>query len=227
MIKEFIDKVNFYEQAKFLFLNKKDSPIPNEYKILPYVRSNGNQYVKTLYQFNSPVAEFNVDLSYEYTDIPNTEIDIFGNWTDNGNKCHFTYGIENGTQRIVMYYNGGFPNLQDGAAQIDTLYNVSLNNIKYSPPHSLVINDTTYESFSNWGFLGDEEFYIFVNGVVKRFPCSVKLYGLTFYEIVDGIKTAVCNFIPAKRKSDNKIGLYDNVRNLFFVSETETDLLYP
>lgn len=227
MIKEFIEKVNFYEQAKFLFLNKKESPIPTEYKILPYVRSNGSQYVKTLYQFNSGTSDFYVDLSYEYTDIPDTEVDIFGNWSDDGSKCHFTYGIENNTQRIVMYYNGGFPNLQDGQPQINTLYNVSLNNIRYTYPHTMAINDIVYESFSNWGFLGNEEFYIFVNGVVKRFYSSIKLYSLTFYEIIDNVKNPVCNFIPAKRKSDNKIGLYDDVRNLFFVSETNSDLLYP
>ncbi len=226
MIKEFIDHVNFYELAKFISLFKKESPIPTDYKILPYVRSDGTQYVKTLYQFNSPVSGFNVDLSYEYTDIPNSEVDIFGNWTDNDNG-HFTFGIENNTQRIVMYYNGGFPNLQDGQPQINTLYNVSLNDIRHTYPHSMVINDHVYESFSNWGFLGNEEFYIFVNGAVKRFYSSIKLYSLIFYEIIDGVKTPVCNFIPAKRKSDNKIGLYDNVRNLFFTSETSSDLLYP
>lgn len=223
MIKDFIDNVNFYELAKFISLFKKDD---SPYKILPYVRTDGRQYVN----IGSPQnLAFYSECVFEYTEIYNRENAIFGNWSDD-NKDHITYGIENGVQRVVGYGSlAGFNSIQNGEPVINTLYNVRLENIDmFNPPHKMYINDTEYINTAGRSLnVGDEPFYLFCNGLVNRFLSSVKLY--SFKIGADGLadQNITCNLIPAKRKSDNKIGLYDTIRDQFYTSSSGYDLLYP
>lgn len=224
MIKEFIDHVNFYELAKFISLFKKDD---SPYKILPYVRSDGRQYVN----IGSPQnLAFYSDCTFEYTEIYDRENAIFGNWSDDGGKSHITFGIENGVQRVVGYGSlEGFNSIQNGEPLINTLYNVRLENITlFNPPHKMYINDNEYINNAGRSLdVGNEPFYLFCNGLVNRFLSSIKLYSFKIGANSLADRYITCNLIPAKRKSDNKIGLYDAVRDQFYTSSSGYDLLYP
>ena len=173
MIKEFINNVNFYELAKFISLFKKDN---SPYQILPYVRSDGRQYVN----IGSPQnLAFYSECVFEYTDIYDRENAVFGNWSDDGNKDHITYGIENGVQRVVGYGSlAGFNSIQNGEPTINTIYNVKLLNIAlFNPPHKMIINDAEYTNTAGRSLsVGDEPFYLFTNGLVNRYLSSIKLY---------------------------------------------------
>lgn len=223
MIKEFIDHVNFYELAKFISLFKKDD---SPYKILPYVRSDGRQYVN----IGSPQSlAFYSDCTFEYTEIYDRENAIFGNWSDD-NKSHITFGIENNVQRVVGYSSSvGFNSIQNGEPLLNTLYNVRLENIAlFNPPHKMYINDNEYINTAGRSLsVGNEPFYLFTNGLVNRFLSSIKLYGFKIGANSLADRYITCNLIPVKRKSDNKIGLYDTIRDQFYTSSSGYDLLYP
>ena len=204
MIKEFINHVNFYELAKFISLFKKDN---SPYKILPYVRSDGRQYVNI---GNPQNLAFYSECIFEYTEIYNRENAIYGNWSDDGSKSHITFGIENGVQRVVGYGSyEGFNSIQNGEPLTNTLYNVKLENITlFNPPHKMYINDNVYDSYAGISLsVGDEPFYLFCNGLVNRFLSSIKLYSFKIGANSLDDQNITCNLIPVKRKSDNKIGL--------------------
>ena len=225
MIKEFIDNVNFYELAKFISLFKKDN---SPYEILPYVRSDGRQYVNIGSLQNST---FYSECVFEYTDIYDRENAVFGNWSDDGTKSHITFGIENNSQRVVGYTElDQFQYINNGEPVINTLYNVKLLNLSiFDPPHTMIINDVEYNSY--WGrssiVVGDEPFYLFTSGLVVRYLSSIKLYSFKIGDNSLSDQDITCNLIPVKRKSDNKIGLYDTVRDQFYTSSSGYDLLYP
>ena len=224
MIKEFIDNVNFYELAKFISLFKKDN---SPYQILPYVRSDGRQYVN----IGSPQnLAFYSECVFEYTDIYDRENAVFGNWSDDGGKSHITFGIENGVQRFVGYSDlNGFSYINDGEPLINTMYNVRLENIAlFNPPHKMIINDNEYStSPGRFVSLGNEPFYLFTSGLVVRYLSSIKLYSFKIGANSLADQYITCNLIPVKRKSDNKIGLYDTVRDQFYTSSSGYELLYP
>ena len=224
MINEFINNVNFYELSKFISLFKKDD---SPYQILPYIRSDGRQYVN----IGSPQnLVFYSECVFEYTNIYDRENAIFGNWSDNGNKSHITFGIEHNVQRVVGYGSAeGFNSIQNGEPLLNTLYNVRLENITmFNPPHKMYINDAEYTNVAGRSLdVGDEPFYLFCNGLVNRFLSSIKLYSFKIGANSLADQYITCNLIPVKRKSDNKIGLYDTIRDQFYTSTSGYDLLYP
>lgn len=224
MIKDFIDNVNFYELAKFISLFKKDD---SPYKILPYVRSDGRQYVN----IGSPQSlSFYSECVFEYTEIYDGENAVYGNWSDDGSKSHIAFGIENEVQRLITYSDlAGINYIRDSEPLLNTLYNIRLENISlFNPPHKMYINNDEYSNSSGrFVSVGNEPFYLFTHGLIKRSLSSIKLYSFKIGANSLADQYITCNLIPAKRKSDNKIGLYDTVRDQFYTSSSGYDLLYP
>lgn len=227
MIKEFIDNVNFYELTKFISLFKNDD---SPYKILPYVRSDGRQYVN----IGTPqYYPFYCDCTFEFIEIFEDRVNsIFGTWSNDANKSQLTFGVDSNNKLRVIGFTPADDNetLQNGDASINTIYNVKLLNMSvFNPPHTLIINDVRYDSYTGRSSLdvGDDDFYLFTRGLVQTQLSSIKLYSFKIGVGSLNEEDISCNLIPVKRKSDNKIGLYDTVRDQFFTSSSGYDLLYP
>lgn len=226
MIKEFIDNVNFYELVKFISLFKKDD---SPYTILPYVRSDGRQYVN----IGSPQSlSFYCQCVFEFTEIFEDEQNaVFGNFSTDRSKSHLTFGVEDNKLRTVGYTSlDGYEHLWNGEPIINTLYDVKLLNMSiFNYPHTMVINGDEYNSYAGRSALsvGDEPMYLFTQGLTENRLSAIKLYSFKIGANSLSDQYITCNLIPVKRNSDNKIGLYDTIRDQFYTSSSGYDLLYP
>lgn len=226
MIKEFINNVNFYELAKFISLFKKDD---SPYKILPYVRSDGRQYVNIGTPQGMP---FYCDCKFEFTEIIEDRANaVFGTFSGNSSDENIIFGEKN--NKIYLYGftpADGPDNLYNGEPVINNLYEVRLINISiFNPPHTMIINDVRYESYNGRSsfVVGNNPFYLFASGIRLNYLSSIKLYSFKIGVGSLDDQDITCNLIPVKRKSDNKIGLYDTIRDQFYTSSSGYDLLYP
>lgn len=225
MIKEFIDNVNFYELAKFISLFKKDD---SPYKILSYVRTDGRQYVNIGTPQGNP---FYCECVFEFTEIFDRANAIFGTYTQDSSKSQLTFGVSNNKLRILGFTPADDNEyLWNGEPIINTVYNVKLYNMgEFNPPHTMIINSDRYDSYTGRSsfVVGNDPFYLFTRGPSTIHLSSIKLYSFKIGVGSLNDQDITCNLIPVKRKSDNKIGLYDTIRDQFYTSSSGYDLLYP
>ena len=78
---------------------------------------------------------------------------------------------------------------------------------EYLRVDNININSESDSNGINWG-----NFYIFRNYTSTQ--ANIRLYSFKLYDNL----TLVRDFIPAKRNSDNVIGLYDKLNNKFYIN---------
>lgn len=128
---------------------------------------------------------------------------------------------------VLLIPNGKYISLSDGTTAIDVT--ISLNTIykykiNYPTVGTIGVNDITKTAFTNLTTVSSNNLYVFTymrgmqSGVV---PGRMKLYGLTLWDQGDMIH----NYIPARRNSDNVVGIYDTITQAFLTSFTSGSLV--
>lgn len=168
--------------------------LPEEYTQLEYIESTGAQWIDTGY---IPTENTRVDLKWLSTDISGSQAIIGCNW--NGDAMLLSI------QSNKWWLHGSgvssvTPSLTDpdiisfGAAASSFVVNgVTYNNAK----------DTLANAKTNMKIFGLSS---------NRSSAKGKLYYLNIYEG----DTLVREYIPARRNTDNTVGLYDNITKSFF-----------
>lgn len=172
--------------------------IPSDYSPLEYIQSDGNQYIDTAY-VPTTVTSAELKLNAQYIQ----ESAILGsNWAMNG--------------FFLMFYNSKFrwhsgSSADSGTVAVNTDYVVKVSNT------SLTVDDATYGVSS--GSVIQQPIRLFSTtiaggGGASNTKGSYKLYYCNIYE--NGV--LVMSLLPAKRKSDDEIGLYDSVGGNFYIN---------
>lgn len=187
-----------------------------EYVELDYIQSTGTQYINTNYYPNQDtkiVLKMKTEGLLQGTDAFNAfgtagVNSRFGWWTYYYGSSYFRYGIEGGGRDSKISVATTFENadftvtLDSSTAIIETpsqTYSYSViptNNFTVELP--LILGGHIWNNGASIGQCG----------------CKYKLYSCQIYENNVLIK----NYIPVKRKSDNKVGLYETISDLFFFS---------
>lgn len=212
---------------------RHQSGLPLGYTLLEYLQSDKNQYIDTGVKTGSATS-YGYDLTYQYTELlpgigngvtivgirqTNSE----GGW---GNLYWANYtGFTSGRS---IY--GGLPNSAiqyfEDATNTTTVYTTSFDANKTTRAWS--VTDNVSGSFS--GTLdrpfdcSDLNVYLFrFNSGTQTLNQLPKVRVYSFIMRVDG--NVVRNFIPAKRNSDNEIGMYDLVSGQFFTNQGTGDFV--
>ena len=177
---------------------------PPPYIQLEYIESTGTQYIDTgivPYEYIKIETKIGETTSL-VVNIDGTEAQngIFGNgycgarWeTINGFRCGFgtdnwmTTNVSQESQNIIVFEK---------------------NNIEYNDQTVSVRLGTNFPNLT---------MYLFAHNTIKGgvpvvFPSKTMMY---YFKVWDN-GTLVANFVPAKRRSDNAIGMYDSVTGTFF-----------
>lgn len=174
----------------------------DSYEILEYIESSGTQYIDTLFKHNQ-----NTRYIIDYDLL--SHVDWYNLFGSNGgakgtNKLMFV-GLNNSSKYYAHYGSGSYGNFNvttTGRHTIDFNKNV------------LKIDDVSY-TYSSQTFTSEYNCIIFgatgYSGKPSGFT-SMKLYSFKVYD--NG--TLVRDFVPAKRNSDNAIGLFDNINKKFY-----------
>lgn len=189
-------------------------PLPNGYKRLEYIQSNGAQYIDTNFIPNENprivmtakiTSDDNIDLFGSGDNItPTWRLNIAANQETGDANFYYRYYS---TNRVVVPYNR--PTL---------LYKKCI----YDIGRSIVINSKNYYTFAeNYDFSTFTK-SIKIFGSNEGYEASMILYDCKIY---NG-DTLVRDFAPALN-SNGIVGLYDFVENKFYTSETSSQFVAP
>ena len=187
----------------------KNSILPNEYTQVDYIQSNGTQYINSNILGSGNIG---FDIEWETNDAQT----IFGARTEyNSNQYQLTTykgsGMING---YFGYGTGGHMNNKWHRIY----YNYKEKNHISFINNILTLNDDTVVNIPYEEFNTPRTITIFAlqgpNGGISE-KTSSKLYSLKFYDNGNLIR----DFIPCYRNSDNEVGLYDIVNDIFYVNQ--------
>ena len=188
--------------------------LPSGYEQLNYVYSNGDAFISTLYK---PVGGEQITVDTMIDSFPNHDnfIQFFGvrYGAVATSENNYWLGVHSSG---MLYTRFGTVNPSQSTRLIGTgvrrLFYVDLVN------KSISLNGTERQTFPTSNIKGNTD-VVFVFRVHSQEILGWEGTGLKIYEFIikkDGIE--LCHLIPAKRISDNYIGMYDIVADVFRIN---------
>lgn len=183
--------------------NTKQQILPDGYTQVDYIESSGTQYIDTSF---TPDSNTKYDIKVTpTTNITTTSyfISAFGDskrnniYSTNGKKASAGYGsVYKNTSTLL---------------DTNTTYNFILDKNKFYINGELTetLNEETFENTANSTLFAQN-----TNGSISNYS-EIKLHYCKIYDN----DVLVRNFIPCYRNSDNEIGLYDLVNNVFYTNQ--------
>ena len=189
---------------KLYIINLDNSSIPNSYTRVDYIESTGTQYINTGAEIfkddnHEIIIDFEPTLFYNYNSVWGSTFDPdrFESWIYNTGKINSRYN--------QVLYTGNPP---DDPLTVNTRYKLDYK--KDENGLSFYIDDTLIGTNSNaTTYDTNADLLLFLSGTDYG---KYKLYSCKIY----GDNGMVRDFIPCKRNSDNKLGLYDRVEGTFY-----------
>lgn len=187
--------------------SKEKLYLPEEYTQLEYIESSGTQYIDTGFKPNQNSGVETLVETYDTNVLYNNPFGV-----RNENREQFFVGIQTNPQ--------GNNNSETWFLRYGTQHYISEFGIKYGQNHIIVnkniytINGDSY-TFNSTIFQSSNNMYLFAcnnNGETNDREMRGKMY---YFKLYDN-DVLIRNMIPCIRKSDNVVGMYDTVNNLFY-----------
>jgi hypothetical protein len=188
--------------------------LPNEYQEVEYVESTGTQYIDTSV---APTNKTNIKLDIDFISGESDRwIPLIAERTrlTNSYQEMFSIWINSNTKEIALNY-----------ADTDTTgitgTNGSGRHIYSNTENKFYLDNTLIKTLSTSSFTSALNLYVFAlnelytgSTNIETRNCTAKLYELKIYDD----STLIRDFVPCYRKSDNEVGLYDLVNNVFYTN---------
>ena len=178
----------------------------NDYQLVEYIESSGGEYIDTLYKPNNNTRVYasyykTNDYSFVFGARTNYSVNDFFEFYDNSTRAYWAQFYNRNVGETIISHNNNTihkVNMGNGYATIDD--------------QKLNITDTTAT------FTGTYNLFIFglnESGSIEGRKLNGRIYEFKIYD--NG--AIVRSMMPAVRKSDNIIGMYDTVNNTFYVNK--------
>lgn len=189
---------NAWKEQKQMFVNiGVSSSIPSELIELEYIESTGTQYINTGFKPNQ-----NSRIIFDFFPISIDQTHLFGSRTSNSSSDYF-----------LVLCTGGY--YRDDYASNKIVTTIAPTDHIIIDKNKNIVNfgSQTY-THSTATFTGAYPIYLFASntGGNISYMTNIRLYSCKIYE--NG--TLVRDFIPVKRTSDSKCGLWDKVTKAFY-----------
>lgn len=174
--------------------NTVQSKLPSGYTQVDYIESSGTQYIDTNY---TPAQNDNLELKNVST--PNISGTLFSAGT--------------GDYQLILHNNRYFKYFASGSAT-DIGSDLIFNNVNIKIEEGSLYVDNVLKGVSTYGGEVNTTLQLFrrANGGNYK-ACSIGEV------IITNKNTLVRDFIPCYRNSDNEVGLYDLVNNVFYTNQ--------
>ena len=202
------------DYSKCLIYDEK-TLLPKGYTQVDYIESSGTQYIDTGY---IPTIYDSIETKFSTTNSP-SDTNLYGSRKNNTGKEDYTIWINTSTNKGIAVH---FPISATERKDTGWFYknNIIDNSLilKVTPEACYVNNEKLY-TFSDvrTEYDGTYTAYLFCRNDVgiSRAKAKIKLY---YFKLWNG-ENLVRDFIPCYRNSDNEIGLYDLVNNVFYTNQ--------
>ena len=204
--------VNLYAQWEVnkynVLFNNNCQTLPSEYQEVEYIESTGTQYIDTGIIPTENMG-FDVKMSCE---TPTASVALFGaRWSDSPNYETFGMIKSKYTSSGYIAYFGRYDlqhyintSISDDYMEATlTTRNLNINNNSFNITRGIERATTPIYVFG-WNQMGE-----------LRDPMSGRIYSLRFTDN----NRIVCDLIPCYRKSDNEVGMYDIINNVFYTNQ--------
>ena len=185
--------------------------LPSGYTQLEYIKSTGTQYIDTGF---SSTQGWRAKLEYMFNDPSSNPAAVIGDLYGTGGTYWRAFVLTTGGQWQLGYYNtyAIAGSVAAGAKYEIEASTVSGNGYLKVDGTTIIFNDTT--TYSPHSAINT---YLFAVNYSDSLVLGSggRLYWCNLYDHNDVL---VREFVPAKRRSDNAIGLYDNVEGKFYVN---------
>lgn len=184
--------------------------LPSEYQEVEYISGTGTQYINTLYK---PNQDTKTEISVETINLNGTFVP-FG--TRENARLDYVLGINFNSKNYIQYNtNTAIYSEGSSSSLLNTKFiarlDKNIGRITYNDTNIDIVPTTTSDFSCNTNlYLG----CLNNNGNTQYLSPSYKLYYCKIWE--DG--TLIKYLIPCYRKSDDEIGLYDLVNNVFLIN---------
>ena len=191
--------------------SQKDAILPNGYIQVDYIESSGTQYIDT-----GVNADINLDINIS---LANTSGITFGAiYDNNGSYTRYHTSINNTRYSFFVLQNGTLSTIEVDTDIKHNFYikandrSVIVDNVEYTLP-TTSLTDT---ELNLWLFARNS------NSSRLMTKSSFKLYDCKMYYN----NVLVRDFIPCYRNSDNEVGLYDLVNDVFYTNQGTGNFIY-
>ena len=204
---------NFYyppDYSKCLIYDEETPLLPSEYQEVDYIQSSGTQYIDTGIKGTQ-----NTGVELKISNITYANSKIFGSRSSASSN---NFSIISTASSIVE----DFQNYNNNRLQVSTPISEPITLVMNNQKMQINTNEQnigTYTSFTTPGNL-----YIF-NGA-GSFPNGYGLASMRLHSCKIWEGNLIRDFVPCYRKSDNEIGLYDLVNNVFYENKGTGSFTY-
>lgn len=199
-----------------LMCKKSESELPSGYTKLNYLESTGTQYIDTGVIANQDTG---IEMKYEVTKIQsnlNFGLVPFGARETYKKRQFLIYSPVNDAKQVYYCYGNNF-RIANTSLSVNKAVDVSIRgNIWKTSLFEHTFAKSVFETPYNLS--------LFVQNCkpTSGFDGCLKIY---FTQIYDKDKL-IKDFIPAKRISDNVVGMYDKISKKFFINQGTGEFLY-
>jgi hypothetical protein len=242
-----VNETDFYTNYKNTTIDilRGENLVSEDFEQLKYIESTGEQYIKLTDWYDTKLSTSNfydIVADVQFTVLP-SEYD--NKWHLNGVASYTGTTFINKYDTLLYFgYNYYDPSLTDSTPKF--CYSPSLKNTDCVTDRPIDTERHIFKVISNAnkpeaGFWIDNE-HVGTEGSTlstKKFGYPFYIFGYENSSGVIGNKQRVYRFqilnndsslfydlIPARRKSDNAIGLYDTVRKIFYTNNGTSEFLY-
>ena len=183
------------------------------YTRLEYIESTGTQYIDTGIVLKGTDV---VEVKYSNVNRTNTSCLLFGYYKSSADN-RFAYNFWQSAIRGGYFYYGAeqeqisTPPTDDGLAHIIKLGNGSLYH-----------DSTLIKSGMSSNFTASENMFLFASSGPNLFQTKARVH---YAKITDNNNTLIFDGVPARRNSDNVLGMYDTVSGQFFTNQGTGDFI--
>ena len=193
----------------------------DNYDLLPYIESDGSQYINTSINVKS-----NLKISVKFSDV----VPLSGSWNcifggrKGSNTSTLGVQLRDNAPRVYSYYDSLYYQVTD--FNKFAVYNLVFDN------NDLYLNSSLLHEFTEGEFSSDAPLYIFAmnNDNSAIYDYSIyKLYSFSIYDYDsnDGEGALVRDYYPARSKSSGIIGLYDAISKTFVTTSGSVPFASP
>lgn len=189
-----------------IYGNTKQEILPSGYTQVDYIESTGTQYIDTNYYGN-----LNTEIKAKAITTISTNRQLFGDITDNskGISCNISISSNQTSRFGSKSVSLNFQNY----ISLNTIFDITENK------NGIYVNGTQVATFNETTSFNTEKTLFLLNrngSIVSTTNAWIgKLYFCKIYD--NGV--LVRDFIPCYRNSDNVIGLYDLVNDVFYTNQ--------